>query len=323
MKRILLLFCMMFCFQQRHSAQIITSQKGLTTIVFNTTHAVITVYLPDDLQDGDKISGTFSIYNEGLTDEQMEKSLAEVRKYKFNFSNPETQTSVLQRFINLPTNQLINLLPLKITSSLILLLTESSGKVHKAVIKPNGAPSVTVDDCLTPEHILAGYPLRITGTFDGIGTNTRVNIKQTAFPILAESPRQCIAEVPEYLTLADTLRLSVVEDFKPKCSQVIVPVKLSVLTPKNSLKKGENTTVYITIKGLQDMEIPSHLLIENKTPLIASIKDGNKQDIEITSAMFSGNEYKLNLTVQGITAGEFEIEVKLDMPEDFPDTIER
>ncbi|HRH57556.1 MAG TPA: hypothetical protein PLS10_07890 [Chitinophagales bacterium] len=324
MCRLFLMILTALLFFQNSFGQTISSQKGLTTIVFTTTYAIVTVYLPDDLQNGDKISGTFTVFNEGFSDAQMEKSLEEVRQYKFNFSNPENQTSILQKMVSINPNQLVGLLPLKITSSLILTLTESTGKIYKAVIKPSMAPSVTVDDCLSPEHFLLDKPFRITGTFDGNAANTRVTIGDVPIPILAESPRQCIVQIPEKMKITDTMELKVLENLQLKCKQPVIPVKMIVGAEKISVKKGETTTVYLTIKGLKGMEAPSHLTVENKTPKIITLKDGNKQGIEIIQGMFKGSsDLNMNFTVQGITSGTFELDFNLEIPEDFPPEIER
>lgn len=324
MRCLLILPSLLLLFFQNSFSQTISSQKGLTTIVFTTTYAIVTVYLPDDLQNGDKISGTFTVFNEGLSDAQMEKSLEEVRQYKFNFSNPENQTSILQKMVSINPNQLVGLLPLKITSSLILTLTESTGKMYKAVIKPTMSPSVTVDDCLSPEHFQLDKPFRITGTFDGNAANTRVTIGDIPIPILAESPRQCIVQIPEKMKITDTMELKVLENLKLKCTQTVIPVKMIVGAEKISVKKGETTTVYLTIKGLKGMENSSHLTVENKTPKIITLKDGNKQNIEITQGMLKGSsDLKMNFIVQGITSGTFELNFNLDIPEDFPPEIER
>ena len=324
MCRLFLMILTALLFFQNSFGQTISSQKGLTTIVFTTTYAIVTVYLPDDLQNGDKISGTFTVFNEGFSDAQMEKSLEEVRQYKFNFSNPENQTSILQKMVSINPNQLVGLLPLKITSSLILTLTESTGKIYKAVIKPNISPSVTVDNCLSPEHFLLDKPFRITGTFDGNAANTRVTIGDVPIPILAESPRQCIVQIPEKMKITDTMELKVLENLQLKCKQPVIPVKMIVGAEKISVKKGETTTVYLTIKGLKGMEAPSHLTVENKTPKIITLKDGNKQGIEIIQGMFKGSsDLNMNFTVQGITSGTFELDFNLEIPEDFPPEIER
>ena len=324
MQRLLVLLCILLFVNHNGSAQTMTTEKGLTTVVFDTKYAIVSVYLPDDLQNGDKIFGTYNVYTAGITDEQLAFSLAEVRKYKFNFSNPDNHTNVMQTLINITPNHLINLLPLKITSSLILSLTESYTKTYKQEIKPVSAPVIPVDGCLAPQHFLLGEPLRITGTFDGNGGNTRVSIGNTIFPVMAESPRQCIVEIPQRMEIPDTVEIKVMEDFKPKCTQSVIPVRMVLAYDKIKVKKGETANVYVTITGLQGMESNPHLLIENQTPDVISMKDGDKQDIEITPAMLGGgNQYKLNFTVKGIISGDFSVDCKLKIPEDFPPEIER
>ncbi len=324
MKQLLVIISLIAFFHKNSFSQTISSQKGLTTIVFDTRDAIFSVILPDDLQNGDNISGTFSFITAGITEAQIEKSLMEVRKYKFNFSNPETQTSVLQKLNNINPFQQINLLPLKITSSLIFNLTESTGKIYSKEIKPDNDPYFTVSDCISPVHFLLGKPYRITGTFDGNAANTRVSIGNTYFPVLAESPRQCIVQIPEKMPAMEKMEIKVVEDFKPKCIQSVIQVKMSVGSDKITIKKGETITVFLTIKGLEGMDKLSFLTVENKTPTVISLKDGNKQNFEITSDMFKeGKDLKMNFDVKGITSGDFSLDFNLDIPEDFPEGIER
>lgn len=318
-----LIFISLLCMAMLSYSQTISTQKGLTTIVFNTTDAYVTVYLPDDLRNGDKVFGTFEVYNEGLTDEQLAKSLAEVRKYKFNFSNPDNQTSLMQRFINIPTNQLLNLLPLKITSALTITLTEASGKVHTATIKSIDDPILTVDSCLVPTHFLIGEPYRLIGAFDGNGTNTRVSIFNTIFRVLAESPRQCIVQIQDNFVFSDKTVLKVMEDFKPKCAQDVVPVKVKMVAEKSALKKGESINVHVIVRGLKDIALPTQLVINNLTPDIISIKNGNKQVIELNAAMFANNnEMKFDFTITASATGDFELDTHLNLPEYFPGDIE-
>lgn len=323
MRTIIFLVLTIFIFKQS-SSQIKTSEKGLTTVVFDTKYAVVTVYLPDDLQDGDKIYGTYFTYTAGMTDEQLEQSLAAVRKYKFNFSNPVNHTNVMQTFISCVPNTLMSLLPIKVTKSLILSLSESYTKTYRQELKPIPDPILPVDGCILPQHILLGNPLRIIGTFDGNGGNTRVSINNTIFPVLAESPRQCIVELPEKLNIPDTVEIKILEDFKPKCVQKVIPVKMHMSYDKIKVKKNETANVFISINGLQGLEDTSVLIIENQTPDIISMKNGNKQEIKITPNMLTGSkEYKLTLPVTGINSGELSVQCKLIIPEDFPPDIER
>lgn len=77
---------------------------------------------------------------------------------------------------------------------------------------------------------------------------------------------------------------------------------------KSFVKKGESTTMYFTVRGLQDMDKPSYLNVVNATPDVVTVKNGNKQKIEINAAQFNGgNEYKMNFSLQAISTGEFSL----------------
>lgn len=75
MQRLLVLLCILLFVNHNGSAQTMTTEKGLTTVVFDTKYAIVSVYLPDDLQNGDKIFGTYNVYTAGITDEQLAFSL--------------------------------------------------------------------------------------------------------------------------------------------------------------------------------------------------------------------------------------------------------
>ena len=55
-------------------AQKISSEKGLTTAVFQTQYGKIKVYLPDDIRPGDMISGTILTEPKGNNTKQTKKS---------------------------------------------------------------------------------------------------------------------------------------------------------------------------------------------------------------------------------------------------------
>jgi len=324
MRRLLITAIVFCCTGIYCPAQTVVTEKGLTKLVYNTSDAIVTVYLPDDFQNGDKISGTFNVFNEGIAEEQLQKSLTEVRKYKFNFSNSENQTNVLQRLVNVQPNQLTNLLPIKIYSSLILTLTESTGIAYTKELKPIEDPILPIDGCVVPMHILSGESLRIIGTFDGNASNTRVRIGNIILPVLAESPRQCIVEVPVIPQLAGKVGISILEDLKPKCSATIFLVKMVVGYDRIKVKKGETAQVTLTIKGLEDLKNTALLLVENTTPSLINLKDGNKQQIDITPGMITPTgDLKMKFNVEGIASGEFMLDFKLKLIEDFPDIIER
>ena len=69
------------------AAQKISSEKGLTTALFNMSQGVIKIYLPDDIRSGDIISGRIIAEPLGNNAKQVAKNLAELKKYSVSFSN--------------------------------------------------------------------------------------------------------------------------------------------------------------------------------------------------------------------------------------------
>ena len=61
-------------------AQIVTTQKGLTTAVFNLPQGKIKIYLPDDIRPGDQISGSIMAEPFGDKPKIILKNAAELNK---------------------------------------------------------------------------------------------------------------------------------------------------------------------------------------------------------------------------------------------------
>lgn len=323
MKQLFTILLLLFLSQCGFS-QTISSEKGLSTLVYETPYAFITAYLPDDIEGGDRLTGSFSVLNKGFSSEQLIKSLAEIRKYTFYFSNLENQTRAMQRMVSIQPEKLVNFLPVKIGSSFIFSFEEYPGKVFSKEFKPSGDPILPVSNCISPYHVLLGSPLRLIGTFDGVASNTRVSIGNTILNVMAESPRQCIVEIPINLPITDKMEIKVAEDYIPKCSQQIFPIKMTVGYEKVFIRKGESVQVNVLITGMKGMTGNAQLVVENLQPNIVSLNGGNFQKIDITPAMTKSDAfYKMSFTVQGLTTGEFSLSVKLNIPEDFPDVMER
>ena len=67
-------------------AQKITQEKGLTTAVFNVSQGSVKVYLPDDIRQGDMITGTVTAIPEGRNEKQLQRNLAELVRYSIIFN---------------------------------------------------------------------------------------------------------------------------------------------------------------------------------------------------------------------------------------------
>ncbi len=83
-------------------AQTVTSQKGLTTVVFKLQYGSIKVYLPADIRPGDVISGTFKVEPVDGNAKQQQKAIDELLKSKLKIGDPDdpgkVAESLLQRY---------------------------------------------------------------------------------------------------------------------------------------------------------------------------------------------------------------------------------
>ena len=80
MKKYYLIFSMVLAVSLSCSfAQTVSSQKGLTTTIFNLPAGIIKVYLPDDISPGDVISGAIIAKAAGGNKKEIAKNLADLK----------------------------------------------------------------------------------------------------------------------------------------------------------------------------------------------------------------------------------------------------
>jgi hypothetical protein len=209
-------------------AQTITSQKGLTTAVFNLPAGIIRVRLPDDIRPGDLISGSISADAVGKNATQVEKNLAELKKYTIDFNGQKFPVSESGKNIRCSINNNIQSRPLSLVNS-------NGAKAVQVNIQEiqNGQTRSLPAGCIIPAHALTAAPLRITGPFDGNSSNTSCNVDGKEAEILAESPRQCIISYPGNAKGIHTLNIR--ENDQPGCSQKISGVEMNVSAGKLNL----------------------------------------------------------------------------------------
>lgn len=289
-------------------AQVISSQKGLTTAVFNLPQGNIKVYLPDDIRPGDIISGRILIEPAGNNAKQIEKNVTVLHSYSIGLNNekfPVDNETASFKFISHLDRNAAN--PVE--------LTQISGmKLHElnmpAMPEDNRMPLSS--KCVSPEYVLAGSPIRITGPFDGDASNTKCMLDNKPMEILAESPRQCIFSFPE--NAAGTQTISISENNNEPCTQNILPVSLSLSADKQNLKKGESTVVQVTVTGLDYLKDTAKLTIINKTPGVVIMNPAPVIFIPLVKDSLSSGKYEKKLDVQSIKTGNFIISADLDLP---------
>jgi hypothetical protein len=292
-------------------AQSISLQKGLTTAVFPTQYGNIKIYLPDDMQPGDMISGTVLCEPAGNNARQQQKNLAELITYSLSIdgntypvkADPENFAWLVHqdRRADCPI-ELINVNGIK-TNELKYIFKQP----------PVNAAS-TYSECAVPSHALTDAPCRITGNFDGNAANTNCTLDNQPMQVLAESPRQCIVQYPANGQGPGNMQIN--ENGEQKCNRQISGVDMQVTTGDLNLRKGQSTFIDVKLTGLQNLPDKAILTITNVTPNVVTMTNGNVQVIPVWPPADSANgTFFVHCPAVSITTGTFVVEINLDLPQ--------
>lgn len=290
-------------------AQTVSSQKGLTTIVFNVTQGAVKVYLPDDIRPGDIISGTVSAEPAGKNAVQIGRNLAELRQYSLKIdgikhivkSDPETFKWIV------PADRTL--------LSPVELMAPDGSIAGKATLplKNNTAVDLSGKDCTVPFHVLTATPLRIAGSFDGDIANTRCLLDNQPVQLLAESPRQCHVLFPN--NEQGSRNLQIIENGEEKCSQTVSGVEMKVTTGNLNLRKGQNTFIEVNLTGIGNLTSSAVLSMKNLSPGIVNILPANDVIVPIYPDDVLNGQFLYRLDITSIRAGSFDVDIYLDLPD--------
>ncbi len=291
-------------------AQTITSEKGLTTAEFRLPQGVIKVFLPDDIRQGDVISGTVRVTAEGRNARQQEKNLEELLRSSVNIFSESIQVdNTVKVFrIAIPLSaQIQKTIELKNPVS----GNPMSGNIPEQVFSQN---SLSPDRCVIPSHVLTGSVMKIQGPFDGDASNTVCNIEAAKIEVLAESPRNCIVEWP--LEATGQKNCTVREANGISCAEKVSGVDMIVTTGKLNLRRGENTYIDVKLTGLENLPDKTTLTIVNMTPNIVTMVNGNTQVIPVWPPPDSAKgNFSIHFPATSISTGNFTVNINLDLPE--------
>jgi len=291
-------------------AQSITSQKGLTTLVFPTQHGTIKVYLPDDILPGETVSGTVSCEPSGNNARQIERNLASLQKLSVSVDGtryPVTEKPALFTWLVHQDRQV---------SAPVELLEVNGQKSGQLDIRFKSQNEMTpsLPGCLIPSHALTGSPVQITGSFDGDHSNTQCMLNNQPLEILAESPRQCQVQFPANAQGPGTMRVN--ENGQEKCDRQVSGVDMQVTTGDLSLRKGQSTYIDIKITGLQHLPDKATLTITNLTPAVVTMTNGNVQVIPVwPPADSSAGVFSVHCPAVSVSTGNFSVNINLDLPQ--------
>ncbi len=291
-------------------AQKISSQKGLTTAIFSNTAGIIRIYLPENIQPGDMISGRIIPEPNGKNGKQVEKNLDALKGYTISFNNDKFPVENAKKIfkVSIPGD-------FGTTGMNISLLNSSGMKVSELKVFPlnKKIQMPGLNNCDIPTHALCGSPLRITGPFDGDMSTTQCSLDGKPLEILAESPRQSIVSIPA--DAGGMRSFNEQENGKTVCSKQISGVEMNVTAGDLNLRKGQKTFIDVTITGLQNLKDTAFLSLKNVTTEVVVMLPSNNIIIPFFPDSIGNGNFQKRFDIQSIKTGSFTVNVNLDLPE--------
>jgi len=270
---------------------------GLNTTTFDTPRGKIYVNLPDNISAGDTISGTVVAEAEGQDDKTRTQNQGELSGYVVQIEKQQSSS----------TDRILKLFIPAAISITYLVLRDKKGKEVARCELPVASQQLTqlpAQEFGLPTMGQQGRPVEVTGTFDGDFKTTTLTVGGERMEILAESPRQLV--VRNGNILIGPTQLVVSEQGRTATGEFrSIGIRLSA--PKLDLLRGEQTTLTVTVLGLEGIKAPVPLVLENKSPGIISMGSANFERISISPSQVQGGTYTTQRPLTGIQRGAFTI----------------
>lgn len=294
--------CLLLISQLAAKAQIISSEKGLTTAEFILSEGKIKIYLPEDIRQGDHISGTVVMEAAGNTEKEKSRNIQSLQKYQLGHADGSFGKQGLSGLFNYT---------LKGPNTNFTL--SANGKIISSLMIPLKSNIATRTNLSIPTHALTASPLPMKGQFDGNAENTKCMIDGRHIEILAESPRQCIVQLPQVTSGAHNILIS---ENNKTTEQKICAVNLDVNAGRLNLQKGESTYIDVIITGLQNLPSAATLSVVNTSTATVMMTGGDAQVIHIQPATVSeAGSFTKRFDLKSVKTGNFSVNVNLDLPE--------
>jgi hypothetical protein len=269
--------------------------SGLNTTTFDTPRGKIYVNLPDDISAGDTLSGTVVAEPEGQDDKTRTRNQGELAGYVVQLENQES--SSVERLLKLS-------IPAAINTTYLILKDKNGKEVARCEVPVEKQQLTTPQDFGLPTIGQQGRPVEVTGNFDGDSRTTNLMLGNEELQILAESPRKLVARNSN--SKAGLSQLVVREQGRTAVGE-FRSIGLSLSAPKLDLLRGEQTTLTVTVFGLEGIKAPVPLVLENRSPGVISMGSANIERISISPSQVQGGRYTTQRPLTGIQRGAFTI----------------
>ncbi len=288
-----------------------TAQTGLVQKEFTVKEGKIIVSLPDDMRQGDIISGTVIAEPSGNNEKEKNRNAALLRTYKVSAGTIVTSVSDQRQPIKFNIAE---------SKPAFLVLSDSrNNTINSLPVSLINDPSPSPSAITMPTHVMTESSFLITGPFDGDIATTKCRIDGKEMEILAESPRQTIVTMPLVPSGAHTITI---EEKGIGTNEKISAVNMALSSPKTmGLFEGEKTTITVEITGLQDLPSDATLTVTNLSASTVILSGGITQVITITPSQVRGNgTFRQIFNAQSLAVGNFDVNANLQLPR--PDSVQ-
>lgn len=272
--------------------------EGLRYIDFDTPYGKIGIGLPDDMAMGDVISGQLAVEPSGRSEKKRAKNEERLNRYSVDIGGKKAAVGDHWGKWTIPT-----------ADNVSVVLLDSNGKVVDTAQVPVNPhpPEAGAGNFQCPKVTQGGRLWRMDGKFDGDFSDTHVTMDGNEVEKWAESPRHVILETPMDVVGKTTIQYTE-GSIKGtcQCRNIVVLLHADDL----HLRRGQTTGLSVTVKGLDGLEEPVPLSIENKTPTIVSLKDEGTFIIK-PSDVKPGGIYIYRSVLTGILPGNFNISARV------------
>ena len=273
--------------------------SGMHRVIFTTERGnKVFVNLPDDIADGDTVSGTVFAVGAGKTDADQAASLLELNNQTIDIVGQKVPATGGRFELNM--RQVID---------------PSGGRCdywvrwgpHRKGWPCRSLPPSIPNGFLVAPQGQVGRLTEINGSFDGkFAADDYVKVGDQKMMLLAESPRKTV-----FLNNSSVVGPTEVEIREQGQVQKrpFRNLKLSMSAQKYELRRGEQTTLKVVVEGLSDLREPLPLQLKNHTPNIMTLGGGDVQNITIRRGeVKQGGVYQTERTLTGIQIGAFLIQ---------------
>lgn len=296
------------------------SLSGTVTVEIPTAGGSVRVTLPDDMRAGDTISGTVVFPQTGsLEDQVVEVKTAEGEGVVVRSADPGSK---MLKFV----------IPAGLYSIPFVLKNASGKHIGTAVVSVKsdltGNIPTQPGNFAPPRIGQTGRSISIPGNFDGNASTTRININGRDLPVIAESPRKSVVQIP-----ADTPTgprpLTVRENQSSQQTSDFNVVSVQLKADKLNLMKGEKTNLHININGLEGWSFRREMKMSlvNESPQTVNlsfsreyVKSGNASGTRTIaggpSSVNDSGRIAYTETLVGVSPGAFTINAVLFAPAD-------